>query len=572
MVVIPILIAVLLGRYVCTSGEDGWVALSAFQADAQWLVDASSALICPTVLLALAACVFGSALVAYVFVRVVDAKYRRLVGSNTVDVSPWVQEPNGASFASRAKLLFTHYMSAGGALPRDTPVELGEHASTFMPGLRITVRDGSTPDSVPLALGRMKPTRSCKPIVVGTIRMGFGHHRIAYAACSWSVENGGGRASTGNSPTYFHDLLNIDSPEATLVRDMDKMYSKGSRLASEMGGPVEALWGALTMSGSADSLRATYQMAETVKPLLLGLPKDTPIVATHCLVALAAVAAGFEHVINLVIDNYAQWFIVVPGALNLVQGPTNFANLLKMGVPPEELRLVGHWIPRDLVDNIEKDCAARVARCGRGAPLRVLVPVGGAGAQRKFVSALVAALAPRVKAGDVQLWLNAGDHVHMRDAFIAQLAQCKLDHSVVDTMEGVHAFCDARRAGKEPDSAVTLFAFEAYFPAVAATDILCRVTDVLACKPSELAFYPVPKLMIRRVGDHEQFSANRASELGDGTQEARTTEDALHFVSVFKDIPGSPLLVSMNECIVANVKIGVYDGCKEAIEIARSMR
>jgi hypothetical protein len=36
--------------------------------------------------------------------------------------------------------------------------------------------------------------------------------------------------------SYFHDLLNIDSPEATLIKDTDKLYSKGSRLASELGG------------------------------------------------------------------------------------------------------------------------------------------------------------------------------------------------------------------------------------------------------------------------------------------------------------------------------------------------
>lgn len=36
------------------------------------------------------------------------------------------------------------------------------------------------------------------------------------------------------------------------------------------------------------------------------------------------------------------------------------------------------------------------------------------------------------------------------------------------------------------------------------------VADILCCKPSELAFYPIPKLMIRRVGDHEAHSATRA--------------------------------------------------------------
>ena len=46
---------------------------------------------------------------------------------------------------------------------------------------------------------------------------------------------------------------------------------------------------------------------------------------------LLAVACGFTRVINLVIDNHAQYFIVVPGALNLVQGPTNYHRLLRMG-------------------------------------------------------------------------------------------------------------------------------------------------------------------------------------------------------------------------------------------------
>jgi hypothetical protein len=44
----------------------------------------------------------------------------------------------------------------------------------------------------------------------------------------------------------------------------------------------------------------------------------------------------------------------------------------------------------------------------------------------------------------------------------------------------------------EPDTHVMLFAFDEYFTAVAMTDILCNVSDVLACKPSELAFVPFP--------------------------------------------------------------------------------
>lgn len=32
----------------------------------------------------------------------------------------------------------------------------------------------------------------------------------------------------------FHDFLNIDSEEAQMIKDTDKLYSKGSRLASEV--------------------------------------------------------------------------------------------------------------------------------------------------------------------------------------------------------------------------------------------------------------------------------------------------------------------------------------------------
>ena len=118
----------------------------------------------------------------------------------------------------------------------------------------------------------------------------------------------------------------------------------------------------------------------------------------------------------------------------------------------------------------------------------------------------------------------------------------------------------------EPDTNVTLFAFDEYFTAVATTDILCNVSDVLACKPSELAFLSHSQtLMIRRVGDHEQFSALRASELGDGTLEAREIEDCLEYVELFMK---RELLTSMNEAIVKNNQIGIYDGCKNAIRIA----
>ena len=62
-----------------------------------------------------------------------------------------------------------------------------------------------------------------------------------------------------------------------------------------------------------------------------------------------------------------------------------------------------------------------------------------------------------------------------------------------------------------------------------------RSCDVLVTKPSELAFYPVPKLFIRRIGGHEQWGAIHSAEIGDGTLECRDIPHTLQMIKLFKD-------------------------------------
>ena len=120
----------------------------------------------------------------------------------------------------------------------------------------------------------------------------------------------------------------------------------------------------------------------------------------------------------------------------------------------------------------------------------------------------------------------------MKKAFEQVLGEVDLDYTIVPDMIGVREFRD-KIVSNEPPNNIALFAFDEYFMAVATTDILCNVSDVLACKPSELPFYLIPKLIIRRVGDHEAYSALRASELGNGTLEVREIEDDLAYVDLF---------------------------------------
>ena len=260
---------------------------------------------------------------------------------------------------------------------------------------------------------------------------------------------------------------------------------------------------------------------------------------------------------------------MVPKTLNCVQGPVNYQSFIRFGVDPKAMKLAGHWCPQEMVSNLDKDCKRRLHNLTleNPQPLRLVIPVGGAGAQKTFIVGLIKALQGMLEEGKVQVFLNAGDHTHMKAAFRECLQETKIDHVEVNDIQGVNEFASTLLADPATSlKPVTLFAFEEYFPAVATTDILCRCSDVLVCKPSELAFYPIPKLHIRRVGDHEADSARRACEAGDGSMEAREVEDALH---VMKLMVGAPdLLQSMNECILKNKKIGMYDGCKNAVSLA----
>lgn len=76
-------------------------------------------------------------------------------------------------------------------------------------------------------------------------------------------------------------------------------------------------------------------------------------------------------------------------------------------------------------------------------------------------------------------------------------------------------------------------------------------------KPSELAFYPVPKLFIKRVGGHEQWGAIHSAEIGDGTLECRDIPHTLQMIDLFLQEKG--MLYSMCDCIEQNKKQGVYD-------------
>jgi hypothetical protein len=96
-----------------------------------------------------------------------------------------------------------------------------------------------------------------------------------------------------------------------------------------------------------------------------------------------------------------------------------------------------------------------------------------------------------------------------------------------------------------------------------------RSCDVLVTKPSELAFYPVPKLFIKRVGKHEMWGAIHSAEIGDGTLECR---DIPHTIQMIDQFLETDLLNEMCDCIKANKIAGIYDGAKKVVELAVSLK
>ena len=132
------------------------------------------------------------------------------------------------------------------------------------------------------------------------------------------------------------------------------------------------------------------------------------------------------------------------------------------------------------------------------------------------------------------------------------------------TWEDTKEFADKIRSGEV--KGLHIFLHNNIFHAVYATNYLMRVIDVMITKPSELAFYPVPKIFNERVGGHEMWGAIRGAELGDGTIEVGTIPQTLQAIDLLTN--EDDLLEMYCNCIVKNKSIGVYDGAYKCVELA----
>ena len=405
-----------------------------------------------------------------------------------------------------------------------------------------------------------------KPVVIGNIRMGFGHYRIAMAFAS--------AARAMGAVPYWMDLCNFPHTTASkIINNQSDLYSLGSRLSQKSRLFNALYWEPLNSEGFR---QLTYnakdqKAAELMIAPYADLPRDVPFIGTHAWTAQAAIHLGFTHVVNAIPDNWPMALHLAEGSIHTVQTSSSYfgykmlrgmaGKKILSPMPEGSIRCVGHYVDHEIVANAVDDCVRRARRIASGEPIRYLLTVGGAGAQMDLFRSIIEHLAPYVEAGKAALMINVGDHRNVWDGLATSIpalaeATCHFgDFDEVEAfataaldgpMEGIHAFCD-----------------EDLFSAVYSTNLLMRACDLLVTKPSELSFYPVPKLMIRRVGGHEAWGAIRAAELGDGTYEMQTVPEICAMIDCFQE--ESYLIEFMCRNITAEVGYGTYDGAYNAL-------
>ena len=413
-----------------------------------------------------------------------------------------------------------------------------------------------------------------KGIIVGNIRMGFGHYRISIAMASAAN-------ALGYKP-YWMDLNSYKNTTCTkVIGAQNDLYSMGSRLSQKSRLFNRVFWEPMNYEGFRQlTYNASDQKnAELMAPVFKNVPKDIPVIGTHVWPAQAALHAGMKYVVNAIPDNWPMALHFAEGSVHTIQTHQSYIGYRILNgmkkkevlkpMPEDSLVYTGHYIDHELVANIERDCEARLNRKKNGEPMRFLLTIGGAGAQRELFAAVIKHLLPLIKLKKAALYVNVGDYKQVWEELVKSidgLADISTTHfnDWDDTNSFAEGAIDGRVAG------VHAFWHENIFEAVYCTNLLMRSADVLVTKPSELAFYPIPKLFLKRIGGHEKWGAIHSAEFGEGSLECEDIPHTLQMIDMF--LNETTLFEEMCKCINVNKTIGLYDGAYKAVEIAMELK
>lgn len=408
-----------------------------------------------------------------------------------------------------------------------------------------------------------------KTVFIGNIRMGFGHYRISMAMASCA-------SALGYEPVWL-DLNSFKESTCTkIISGQNDLYSMGSRLADKVKLFNKLYWEPLNSEGfrKLNYNACDQKTAEAMATLLKNLPKDVPFIATHAWPAQAAVHAGFKNVINAIPDNWPMALHLAEGAKHTVQTQSSFLGYKALRgmdktrslkpMPQGSLYYTGHYVDHELVYNIKSDTALRLDRVKGGKAKRYLLTVGGAGAQREIFRGVINTLLPEIESGKAVLFLNVGDHEGVLEGLQKEIPSLSKAKLFKDDYQKAATFAREALEG-ELNGGIYAFVNKDIFAAVYITNLLMRASDVLVTKPSELSFYPVPKLFIHRVGGHEAYGAIRSSEMGDGTYECETPRETADMIKLMQR--DEEVLSTFNSAILKNAEEGLYDGAYNVVKL-----
>ena len=405
-----------------------------------------------------------------------------------------------------------------------------------------------------------------KPLIVGNIRMGFGHYRISIAMASAA-------RALGYTP-YWLDLASFDATGSKMIRQQNDMYSMASRISQKSKLFNALVWEPLNCEGFK---KITYNAkdqknSELLVPIFRNIPKDIPYIATHVWPAQGALHAGMTHVVNAIPDNWPMGLHLSEGAIHTVQTPfaylgyktlDGFAKEPLKGLSSKDLKMVGCYVDHELLVNLEKDNKARKERISSGRPIRVLMTVGGAGAGYDLYKSMIVHLLPYVKEKKVAIFINFGDHKTVYEKLMKDLPElkCKEYFNKYEDLLKLK-----KSLAKEDSLGVHAIYNKDIFEAVYSTNLLMPVCDLLITKPSELVYYPIPKIFMRHIGGHEVYGGIFGREMGDAVKECADKKSMNAMLDNL--INDKEIIPLMCDRIDALKKSGLYDGAYECVKLA----
>ncbi|MCH5161220.1 MAG: hypothetical protein J1G04_04230 [Clostridiales bacterium] len=403
-------------------------------------------------------------------------------------------------------------------------------------------------------------------LIVGNIRMGFGHYRIsiAMASCAHAL---------GYTPCWL-DLASFDATGSKMIRAQNDLYSLASRISQKSKLFNALVWEPMNSEGFK---KITYNAvdqknSELLVPIFKNIDKDIPYIATHVWPSQAAVHAGMNNVVNAIPDNWPMGLHLSEGAIHAVQTPfaylgyktlDGFAKKPLNGIPENQLKMVGRFIDHELLVDLEGDNRRRIERVNSGKPLRLLLTVGGAGAGFDMFAAMVKHLKPYVEAKKVALFINFGDHREVCDKLV-KATGIKSYKTYFNDYDGLKKLVADIRDG-DADGVYAVYNDD-IFRAVYSTNLLMPVCDLLVTKPSELAYYPIPKIFMKHIGGHEVYGAINGRELGDSLNEYPTAKSLNAMLD--KVLSDKEIIPHLCDRITELKSQGYYDGAYECVKLA----